>query len=72
MATVGIDKYLNDILDKIYANQNLCKYLFYDDPNPLSHTDIVDTTILKRDKQNQRIFVTPFIIEKTDKAKYIL
>jgi len=72
MATVGMDKYLNDILDKIYANQNLCKYLLYDDANPLSHADISDTSVLRTDKKNQRIFVTPFSVDTTDKVKSTL
>jgi hypothetical protein len=55
-----LDKYMNDILTKIYANQNLCKYLYYDTPNPLSLATISDTKILYDDKDNQRIYDTPF------------
>jgi hypothetical protein len=72
MATVGIDKYLNDILAKIYDDQEICKLLLYDDVNPLSHADISDTTVLRTNKNNQRIFVTPFIIETADKVKTTL
>lgn len=68
MAT-GIDKYINDILTKIYANQNLCKLLYYDVDDPLSQSDIVDTTVLRTDKENQRIFVTPFSIDTEDEVK---
>jgi hypothetical protein len=70
MATAtGIDKYINDILTKIYANQNLCKLLLFDDYNPLSHSDLVDTTILRTDKTNQRLYITPFSIDIEDKVK---
>lgn len=69
---VGLDKYYNDILTKVYANQDLCKYLYYDVLNPLAQSTIADTTILKKDKTNQRIFVTPFNIETTDKVKSTL
>lgn len=69
---VGIDKYINDILSKIYANQNLCKYLYYDTRNPLAQPDIVDTKILKTNKENQRIFITPFTIDVTDITKTTL
>lgn len=68
MAT-GIDKYINDILTKIYANQNLCKLLYYDVDDPLSQADIVDTTVLRTNKENQRIFVTPFSIDTEDEVK---
>ena len=71
MAT-GIDKYLNDILAKIYANQNLCKYLYYDVRNPLAQSTISDTSILKTNKQNQKIFVTPFTVDTTDRTKTTL
>jgi hypothetical protein len=46
----SIDKYLNDILAKIYLNQNLCKYLYYDVKNPLAEPEITDTTIIKTNK----------------------
>ena len=68
----GIDKYINDILAKIYANQNLCKYLYYDVRNPLAQADIADTTVLKDNKTNQKIFVTPFTIDNTDRTKTTL
>ena len=71
MAT-GIDKYINDILTKIYANQDLCKLLYYDDRNPLSQSDLADTSVLKTDKLNQRIYITPFSFETTDKTKSTL
>lgn len=59
---IYLDKYMNDILTKIYTNQNLCKYLLYDSPDPLSLTDIPDPKILYDDKNNQRILDTPFNI----------
>ena len=71
MAT-GIDKYLNDILNKIYANQDLCKLLYYDKKNPLAEADIIDTTILRTDKNNQKIFVSPFTIDNSDVVKSTL
>lgn len=57
---IYLDKYMNDILAKIYTNQNLCKYLLYDSSDPLSLPDIVNTKILYDDKSNQRILDTPF------------
>jgi len=68
----GLDKYLNDILSKIYDNQNLCKYLYYDNRDPLSRPDIADTSILKTNKTNQKIFVTPFSVDTTDRTKTTL
>jgi hypothetical protein len=73
MATAtGLDKYYNDILTKIYANQNLCKYLYYDVANPLAQPNITNTSVLKTNKTNQRIFVTPFSFDTTDKVKSTL
>jgi len=57
---VYLDKYMNDILTKIYADQNLCKYLLYDSPDPLALATISDTKVLYDDKDNQRIYDTPF------------
>ena len=68
----GLDRYLNDILSKIYSNQNLCKYLYYDVRNPLAQSDIADTSRLKKDKTNQKIFVTPFTVDITDRTKTTL
>ena len=68
----GADIYLNEILTKIYANHNLCKLLYFDDRNPLSHSNLSDTTILKTDKLNQRLFISPFSIDTTDKTKSTL
>jgi len=62
MAT-GMNAYLTTIRDKIYTNSNLCKLLYYDDENPLSQATIVDTSILYKDKLNQRLFFTPFTPE---------
>lgn len=70
--TIFLDKYLNDILTKIYANQNLCKYLYYDNQTPLSMTDIADTTVLFTDKDNQKIFTTPFSVDNADYMKSTL
>lgn len=69
---VFLNKYLNDILSKIYTNQNLCKYLYYDVDNPLDMPDIIDTKILYTDKNNQKIFTTPFSIDNADYMKSTL
>ena len=59
MAT-GIDKYLNSIKDKILGNQNLCKLLYIDKRNPLAESDLVDTSVIYTDRNNQKLFFTPY------------
>jgi hypothetical protein len=54
------NKYITAIANKIYANQNLCKYLYYDQTNPLSQADISNTEILYTDYENQRLMFNPF------------
>lgn len=59
--TVNLNDYMNTVLNKILGNQNLCKYLYYDSDEPLSESDIADTSILS-DKNNtdRRIYTIPF------------
>lgn len=64
--------YLNDILQKIYASQDLCKLLYYDVSNPLEQADIIDTKILFTDKMNKRIFTTPFNLDIAEIQKTTL
>lgn len=71
-STNALDKYLNDVLAKIYTNQNLCKLLYYDVTNPLSQADIADTTILKTDLENKRILTTPFTVDVSNTQKSTL
>lgn len=61
MGLVNLNDYANTIIDIILADQDLCKYLYYDDDNPLALADISDTTVLS-DKNNpdRRIFAIPF------------
>jgi hypothetical protein len=70
--SLDLNKNINDILTKIYANQNLCKLLYYDHDNPLSQTDIADTTVLYTDTLNQRIIPKPFTPDITDERKSTL
>jgi hypothetical protein len=69
---IHLDVYLNSILDKIYANQNICKYLYYDVENPLSYPDLADTSVLFTDEDNKKIFTTPFSIDNADIQKSTL
>lgn len=57
----SVNKYMDTIATKLYGNQTLCKYLYYDEANPLSQPDIADTTILYTDEENQKILFNPFI-----------
>ena len=57
----SVNKYINAVATKIYENQNLCKYLYYDQSNPLDQADIADTTILYTDQENQRLVFNPFV-----------
>ena len=69
----NIDRYLNYLKNTVLSNQNLCKYLYYNDKNPLSQPDIVDTNAsLYLDKRNQKLFVTPFTFDVTDQTKTTL
>jgi hypothetical protein len=68
-----LDEYLDFLKDKVLANQNLCKYLYYDDKNPLSKDDISNTKqAIFKDKKRQRLFVTPFTVDTTDVTKTTL
>jgi hypothetical protein len=68
----GINKYLNAIFAKIYSNQNLCKLLYYDSVNPLGQATISNPAILYTDKENKKLFATPFSLDNTDKRKTTL
>jgi hypothetical protein len=70
--STGIDKYLNDIKVKILANNDLCRLLYYNDDNPLSMPNLPDTSILYRDKLNQKLFFTPFVDDSDSEAKSTL
>lgn len=68
-----LDKYLSDLRDKVLSNQKLCKYLYYDNRDPLSQPDITDTKeAIFSDKRRQRLFVTPFTVDVTDQTKTTL
>ena len=51
-----LDKNINDVFDKIYANQNLCKLLFYDSDNPLAEATIANTKVLYTNKKKRKLF----------------
>lgn len=67
-----LDKNMNDVFEKIYDNQNLCKYLYYDSDNPLTEADIIDTKILYTDKLNQKLFPYFFTPDVTEEFKSTL
>lgn len=71
MAT-GIDKYLNNIKNKILDNQNLCKLLYYNQRNPLSQPNLDDTSILYKDKLNQKLYFTPYTEDADSESKSTL
>jgi len=62
----SMNKYINAVATKIYNNQTLCKYLYYDQYDPLAQPDIADTTILYTDEDNQRLLFNPFIVAQED------
>jgi len=72
MTSIAVDRYLNNIKTKLLSNQSICKYLYYDLDNPLAEADISDTSILITDKDNQKIFFTPFTLDSTDSQKTTL
>jgi hypothetical protein len=61
MGLLDLDNYINIVLAKILADQDLCKYIYYDVDQPLSQATITDTSILSdRYSADRRIFATPF------------
>jgi hypothetical protein len=64
--THSMNKYINAIATKIYDNQTLCKYLYYDNYDPLAQADIADTTILYTDYDNQKLLFKPFVVSLED------
>ena len=67
-----LDQNINDIFDKIYANQNLCKLLFYNVDDPLSESNITTTKVLYTDKENQKLFPYFFTPDLTSEQKTTL
>lgn len=72
MSVLGIDKYLNSIYEKIILNDNLCKLLYYKYDNPLIESNLADNRILYTDKQNQRLFFTPYMDDEHSEARSTL
>lgn len=68
MAKFSYNDYLDYFVGKVYQSQPLCKLLYYDYSNPLDYPDIVDTTILHSDTENQRIVFAPFTLS-SDSAR---
>jgi hypothetical protein len=56
-------------LEKMMENQTLCKYLWYDDKNPLAQPDIVDTSVLLMTKIHPMPFDVTQSIETTDSCQ---
>jgi hypothetical protein len=57
---------MDNIAEKLYSNQTLCKYLYYDETDPLAQANIPDTSILYTDKENQKILYRPFTTSLDD------
>jgi hypothetical protein len=72
MSAVGIDKYLNSIYEKIVANDDLCRLLYYDYDNPFIEPILADNKILYTDRQNQRLFFTPYMDDQNSNARTTL
>lgn len=72
--TIFLDKYVNDILTKIYTSQALCKLLYYDDnSDPINnYPDLENPSILFTDNRNKRIYVTPFNLDIANQQKTTL
>lgn len=61
MGLVNLSDYKNTIIAMLLADQTLCKYLYYDDDNPLALATISDTSVLSdKDNPDRRIFAIPF------------
>lgn len=45
-----LNKNMRDVIEKILSSQNLCKYIYYTQTNPLSQSDIESTLILTDNK----------------------
>jgi hypothetical protein len=58
--------YLETFASKIFQNQVLCKYLYYDQDDPQSQATISDTTILYTNQENQRIVFEPHVLNVDD------
>ena len=65
LAIFGVN--LQEIYNRLLANQDLCKLLYYTDKDPLSHEDFLDTQILL----GNEIRIVPIVGEKID-AKTIM
>jgi hypothetical protein len=73
VSAVGIDKYLNDIRTKIYASTPLCKLLYHDTDNPLAGANLSpNNSIIYTDKENKKLFFTPFTLDNADVTKSTL
>jgi len=59
---------IDTVLMKLLSSQDLCKYLFYDEDDPMSQPNIEDTSILLFD----RIYPTPVSPTITDSAKSLI
>ena len=55
---------MNEILDKIISNQNICKLLYYNFEDALSRSDIEDTSILLNEES--KYIYTDFYIPTTE------
>ncbi len=59
---------IRKIVEKVIESQDLCKLIYYNQPNPLDQPDITDTSILIMDK----IFPLPkYSFSETDKGSRI-
>jgi hypothetical protein len=67
-----LDDNINDVFEKIYNNQNLCKLLYYDDDNPYIQPDILNTKVLHTDKNKQKLFPYFFTPDVSDDFKTTL
>jgi hypothetical protein len=66
---IYLDQYINNILDKIYTDNELCKLLYYDVPNVDDYSNLADNTILYTDITNRRIYPMTYTLENMDLEK---
>ena len=69
---IYLDQYINNILDKIYSNNIICRLLYYDEPDALTQPDLEDNTVLFTDLDNRRIYPMVYTTENMGTPKSML
>jgi len=69
---IYLDQYINALLKKLFADNELCKLLYYDVTNVSDYPDLVDNSILYTDLFNRRIFPMTYTLENMESEKTML